>query len=380
MSDMQEDLYTKNRVVLADIVAIGLVTLVAVSVVVVELLVGDWFFAAMFAISFTFFIFVIARYVRIRRALAESPSGETEVHSQAQEVRAELAAMRAEQQQSLELLRDRLNAAQREIETAVHDKERLMAELHEIVPDAPGDASATFLIEQAHEKVAKESKRQAAQTRVAAREASILRTKSEIEEMQKELAAAEALLSESDRRAAELDNQLNDKNRELWKLKAEVQGAQSHARESRLKTMMLTRSHIKKGEHTLRMLEEMLKRWIKSSGVANVNFSTHGHASDVAAQFEKIERDFVDRYFTHVTNPEYERGQHRVIRVKSGKDPDGSEFGELVIALDDDAGRTLGLRFDLRKDAPDAANVGFVLAMLLKAQCREFRDFGVIVK
>ena len=43
-------------------------------------------------------------------------------------------------------------------------------------------------------------------------------------------------------------------------------------------------------------------------------------------------------------------------------------------------GRTLGLRFDLRKDAPDAASVGFVLAMLLKAQTREFRDFGVIVK
>jgi hypothetical protein len=303
-----------------------------------------------------------------------------DLDDRAREVRAELASMRAEQQQTLELLRDRLNSAQREIETAVHDKERLMAELREMVPDAPGDASATFLIDKAHEKVAQESKRQAAQTRVAAREASILRTKSEIEEMQKELAAAEALLSESDRRTAELDNQLNDKNRELWKLKAEVQGAQSHARESRLKTMMLTKSHIKKGEHTLRMLEEMLKRWIRSGGVANVNFSTHGHASDVAAQFEKIERDFVDRYFTHVTNPEYERGQHRVIRVKSGKDPDGSEYGELVIALDDDAGRTLGLRFDLRKDAPDAANVGFILAMLLKAQTREFRDFPVIVK
>lgn len=332
-------------------------------------------------------VFVVLSFIifasHLRRFLGSEENesnGVTEVHSQAQEVRAELASMRAEQQQSLELLRDRLNAAQREIETAVHDKERLMAELREVVPDAPGDASATFLIEQAHEKIAKESKRQAAQTRVAQREASILRTKSEIEEMQKELEAAEALLSESDRRTAELDNQLNDKNRELWKLKAEVQGAQSHARESRLKTMMLTRSHIKKGEHTLRLLEEMLKRWIKSSGTANVNFSTHGHASDVAAQFEKIERDFVDRYFTHVTNPEYERGQHRVIRVKSGKDPDGSEYGELVIALDDDAGRTLGLRFDLRKDAPEAANVGFMLAMLLKAQCREFREFGVIVK
>lgn len=331
-----------------------------------------WFSAA--------FVLGAALFFAMTQQSAIAAIQNEDLDDRAREVRAELAAMRAEQQQSLDLLRDRLNSAQREIETAVHDKERLIAELRELVPDAPGDASATFLIDKAHEKVAQESKRQAAQTRVAAREASILRTKSEIEEMQKELEAAEALLSESDRRTAELDNQLNDKNRELWKLKAEVQGAQSHARESRLKTMMLTRSHIKKGEHTLRMLEEMLKRWIKSSGTANVNFSTHGHASDVAAQFEKIERDFVDRYFTHVTNPEYERGQHRVIRVKSGKDPDGSEYGELVIALDDDAGRTLGLRFDLRKDAPEAASVGFVLAMLLKAQTREFRDFAVIVK
>lgn len=301
-----------------------------------------------------------------------------DVRKEAEDIRAELMAMREEQQHTLEVLRERLQTAQREIETAVHDKERLMAELHEIVPDAPGDASATFLIEQAHERVAKESKRQAAQTRVSEREASINRTKSEIEDLKRELAAAEMLFFESDRRAAELDNQLNDKNRELWKLKAEVQGAQSHARESRLKTMMLTRSHIKKGEHTLRMLEEMLKRWIKSSGTANVNFSTHGHASDVAAQFEKIERDFVDRYFTHVTNPEYERGQHRAIRIKEGDNPDGTKFGELVIALDDDAGRTLGLRFDLRKNAPSAQQVGFMLAMLLRAQCREFRDFEIL--
>lgn len=301
-----------------------------------------------------------------------------DVQKEAEDVRAELVAMREEQQHTLEMLRERLANAQSEIDSALRDKERLMAELHEVVPDAPADASATFLIDKAHEKVAQESKRQAAQTRVAQREESIQRTQAEIEELKKELAAAEVLFFESDRRASELDKQLNDKSRELWKLKAEVQGAQSHARESRLKTMMLTRSHIKKGEHTLRMLEEMLKRWIKSSGAANVNFSTHGHASEVAAQFEKIDRDFVDRYFTHVTNPEYERGQHRAIRIKEGENPDGTKFGELVIALDDDAGRTLGLRFDLRKNSPSAQQVGFMLAMLLRAQCREFRDFEIL--
>jgi hypothetical protein len=109
-----------------------------------------------------------------------------------------------------------------------------------------------------------------------------------------------------------------------------------------------------------------------------VNFPTHGHASAVAAQFEKIGRDFLDRYFIHVTNPEYKRGQHRTIRIKDGENPDGSKFGELLIALDDDTGRTLGLCFHLRKNSPPVQQVGFLLAMLLRAQCREFRDFEIL--
>lgn len=59
------------------------------------------------------------------------------------------------------------------------------------------------------------------------------------------------------------------------------------------------------------------------------------------------------------------------------KDPDGSKYGELVVSLDDDKGRTLGLRFDVRKQAPDIKSVGFVLAMYLKAMSRDLRDFGI---
>ncbi|HRJ79862.1 MAG: hypothetical protein HUU03_04290 [Planctomycetaceae bacterium] len=326
---------------------------------------------ALFALHAVF----VHYYLKFRQGIQDAST--EDLDDRAREVRAELASMREEQKQTLEVLRERLELARHEAEVAQGDKERLMRELHEMLPDAPGDASATFLLDKAHEAV---SRRAQAQTRVASREADILRSRAEVEELQRELSAAEALLSESDRRAAELDRQLLDQNRELWKLKAEVQGAQSHARDSRLKTMMLTRSHIKKGEHTLRMLEEMLKRWIRSGGQANVNFSSHGHASEVAAQFEKIDRDFIDRFFAHVTNPEYERGQHRAIRVRAGEDPDGGRFGELVVALDDDAGRTLGLRFDLRKEAPDARHVGFVLALLLKALSRDLREFAVIVK
>ena len=58
-------------------------------------------------------------------------------------------------------------------------------------------------------------------------------------------------------------------------------------------------------------------------------------------------------------------------------DPGGGRYGELVVALDDDAGRTLGLRFEVRDDAPDAARIGFVLALLLRARTRDWRHFEV---
>jgi len=120
---------------------------------------------------------------------------------------------------------------------------------------------------------------------------------------------------------------------------------------------------------------------VDSEGEAQVSFSSHSHTGIVEAAFERIERGFVDRFFSHVVNPEYERGKRRTIRVSAGQeDTSGHRFGELVIALDDDAGRTLGLRFDLRRDAPDASQIGFVLALLLQAHCREFRDFEIRVR
>ncbi|MCC6574809.1 MAG: hypothetical protein IT462_13600 [Planctomycetes bacterium] len=319
----------------------------------------------------------------MRRVDGATPSDGTKLREQAKEIHGELGKIRNEQQEALALLKERLEATRAEMESAVFDRERLMKEMNAITEQATGkptdkleanDGSATIAIINARDAI---NAKLAAKTRIARRDEDIQRSKGELDELAKELAAAEELLKESDAQRDELDKRLSDQDKELWKLRAQVQGAQSHAQQSRLKTMMLTRSHVKRGEHTLRLIEEMLKRWIKSDGEAKVTFSEHGHASDVRAAFEKIDRDFIDRFFTLVTNPEYERGQHRVIRIKDGKDPDGSPYGELVIALDDDAGRTLGLRFDLRKDAPDATQVGFMLAMMLKALSREYRDYGV---
>lgn len=342
-----------------------------------------WFEGVTLAVMFVLVTATVCSWVLNSRVsgVGALPGDQTKLREQAREVHGELSSLRREQQETLDLLKERLDAARAKMESAARDRERLLRELNAITEEATGKptdkldpGSATVAINHAREAV---QRKLAAQTRVMQRDEEIQLRKLELEELQKELLAAEELLKESDAQRLELDQRLTDQDKELWKLRAQVQGAQALAQQSRLKTMMLTRSHVKRGEHTLRLLEEMLKRWVKTSGEANVTFSEHGHASDVRAAFEKLDRDFVNRFFTHVTNPEYERGQHRMIRVKPGKDPDGADFGELVIALDDDAGRTLGLRFDLRKDAPDAQRVGFMLAMLLKALTREFRDFGI---
>jgi small-conductance mechanosensitive channel len=198
----------------------------------------------------------------------------------------------------------------------------------------------------------------------------------ELQHLQHELSAAEELLAEVDSQRDALKQQVHDQSAELWKLRNEIQASHHKSNIQRARTMMLTRSNVRKTEVVANRLEDQLKAWVRKVPL-NVNFSEHGHASIVRDAFGKLDREFIERYFSHVTNPEYERGRKRAIHVHSGKDPDGEEYGELRIALDDDAGRTLGLRFELKKGAPDAKSVGLVLAMYLRAMNRELRDFEI---
>ena len=54
--------------------------------------------------------------------------------------------------------------------------------------------------------------------------------------------------------------------------------------------------------------------------------------------------------------------------------------GKLIIVLDDDAGRTLGMCFATRRDAPDPEYVGFTLALLLRVKCRDFHNFSIRIR
>ncbi|MCB9936253.1 MAG: hypothetical protein H6840_11240 [Planctomycetes bacterium] len=285
-----------------------------------------------------------------------------------EEVAADLDAVRDQQRQTLDELRKRIEEVQAARQRADAERERLLKGLNEIT--GGGNSGVTVALTSAKELA--EHARE-----LEAHEGAVAQHDAELGNLQEELSAAEELLRDVDARRSALEGQLKDRDKELWKLRSEIEGVQRRSHEQRARTLMLTRSNVRKTDVVANRLEDQLKRWVKNTGPANVNFSEHGHASMVREFFGKLDREFIDRYFSHVTNPEYERGKHRAIHLHSGKDPDGTEYGELRIALDDDAGRTLGLRFELKGDAPDATAVGFVLAMYLRAMHRDLRDYGI---
>ncbi|MCB9895882.1 MAG: hypothetical protein H6839_15655 [Planctomycetes bacterium] len=281
---------------------------------------------------------------------------------------AELDAVRAQQQQTLEDLRKRIESVQGAKQRAEVERARLLKGLNEITGGS--DNSVTVALVNAHE-VAEQARQ------LEAHDGELAGHDSELQHLSEELTAAEELLRDVDAQRNALEGQLKDRDKELWKLRSEIESVQRRSHEQRARTMMMTRSNVRKTDVVAGRMEDQLKHWVKKTGEANVNFSEHGHAGMVREFFGKLDREFIDRYFSHVTNPEYERGKHRAIHVHSGKDPDGVEFGELRIALDDDAGRTLGLRYDLKGGAPDVTAVGFVLAMYLRAMHRDLRDYAI---
>jgi small-conductance mechanosensitive channel len=283
----------------------------------------------------------------------------------------DLDALRAQQARTLEELQSRIANVQAQRNKAQSERERLMKGLAEISGGAKD--GVTIALASAHE-LARRARE------LGEHEGNLASHDAELKQLHEELTAAQQLIEEVDAQRNALDQQVHEQSAELWKLRAEIEATQRKSHEQRARTMMLTRSNVRKTEIVANRLEDQLKHWVRKTGPIAVNWSEHGHASVVQEQFERLDREFIDRYFSHATNPEYERGQHRMIRVHSATDPNGVEYGELLIALDDDAGRTLGLRFELKKGAPEAKAVGFVLAMYLRALTRDFRDYGILVK
>lgn len=203
----------------------------------------------------------------------------------------------------------------------------------------------------------------------------------ELIEIREELGAAEQLFQEVEARREGLDTKLRNRNREIRKLHGLIQETQKKMRamQSDQRCMGKTsHSELREWEETQDTIEELLGFWIRNEDHAKVNFSSHGQVGLVEQQFQKIDPAFVDRYFTHINNTEYERGNRCLIRVvTNGSEDADPTSGKLIISLDDDAGRTLSMRFETRKGAPEPVYLGFVLALLLRAKCRDFFSFSI---
>lgn len=302
------------------------------------------------------------------------------LQDQAGQIADELDELRARHTADVASLRDRVDDTEKQRDDALRERERLNQEITAVESEygqLKGKEAITADLED--ERLRAIGRRKAVIEReLATHDTKINRYESELGQVKGELEAAEGLLSEVEDRHDDLTSKLRERNRRIRELQALVHQAQKDAHDFQIDAAQRSPTGVEDAD-ALDPLDDQLQRWLKPGEEgANVNFSSHSHTGLVEAAFAKIDRNFVDRYFTHVINPEYERGARRTIRVQAAPERPGIErYGELVIALDDDAGRTLGLRYDLRDDAPDPVQIGFVLALMLRARCREFRSYEI---
>ncbi len=300
---------------------------------------------------------------------------------EAGDIGAQLEDVRRRGAQQIADLRERATTTASQRDEAIRERERLLAEIDTVEREtrdlhASGGDGKVEVHDVRLQSIADRKAR--VERALASHDATVASYEKELEVVRDELGAAEDILQEVEARQGSLQDKLRERNRQIRQLQDLVRRARDDSHRLELETARRTTGASSDRAESGRALESQLDDWLDAPGEAQVNFSEHSRTVVVEKAFAKIDRAFVDRHFTHVHNPEYERGAHRVIRVNPEPAAgDAPQSGLLVVALDDDAGRTLGLRYVLRPNAPDATHVGFVLAMLLRDHCREFRGYEI---
>jgi len=320
------------------------------------------------------------------RALHRDQAELDQTYAEAREVGAELSELRDLNRRETAVLRDQVAQTQTQRDAAVRERERLDAEIAAVQReyDAAAMGRAPERVDDDRLRAIK-SKKSNMERALAEHDAVVAHVEAELSASRGELEAAEELLAEVETRHADLESKLRDRNREIRRLQELVKSARQDTREMTTETSQhLSRAAAGAaiGHARYSSLERQVAGWIEPHDGARMHFSAHSRTGSVEAFFDKLDRSFVDRFFTHVTNPEYERGARRILRVQGepvGAD-EGGGHGEIIVVLDDDAGRTLGLRYALRRGAPDAVHVGFVLALLLRAGTRELAGYPIRVR
>ncbi len=304
------------------------------------------------------------------------------LEQEAFEITAELDQMRNEHSAEVDAFRKHIHHAQHQRDDAIHHREELVKQLAGIEREylQLTDTSATSASDEIRLKETVKRKSQVERV-LESYNVKVRHYEQELDETRSELSAAEQLLHEVEGRREGLNAKLKARNREIQKLHGLIHDTQKEIRNTQANQLRLDKGHIRElreWEESQDTIEQQLGYWVKTGGHARVNFSEHGKAGMVEQQFQKIDQAFIDRYFTHVHNSDYERGTRRIIRVVTDESQAGElSTAKLIIVMDDDAGRTITMRYEPRKDAPDSAHIGFVLALLLRTKCRDFRNFAI---
>lgn len=304
------------------------------------------------------------------------------LEQEAHEVAAELDQLRDQHSEEIAVFRHQVDYTRHQRDDARINRDQLVAEIAGIEREYQGLVEATDTVNADDPRLQDAANRKNQVERaLASYNVKVAYYEHELERTRSELDAAEQLLQEVEDRREDLSTKLQDRNRQIRKLQDIIQGTQREMRKMHSDQLRRGKAHLRElrnWEESQDLIEEQLGHWVKTDGHARVNFSRHSKVEWVDEQFQKIDQAFVDRYFTHVNNSEYERGRPRLIRVLTeGSKNGGFAGGTLQIALDDDAGRSLSLRYETRKDAPSPKQIGFVLALLLRGKCRDFHNFSI---
>lgn len=303
------------------------------------------------------------------------------LHGEADEVEERLEQVRARSAEQIDAVRERARETERQRDEAIRVREELQREIDAVENESRAleHTRESGGVEVSDERLRSIAERRArAQTKLADHEDAVALVEDELATTRDELGAAEQLLEEVEVRQEELQSKLRDRNRRIRQLQELVQKTRNDTHRIELDAARTFRSP---AGDAVAALEDQVEPWLVNEGAAQVGFSSHSRTVKVEKQFEKIDRAFVDRFFTHVVNPEYERGARRLIRVVAAPESRaGEQSGQLIVSLDDDAGRTLGFRYATRPGAPGGAHVGFVLALLLRSRCRDFRHFDIRIR
>ena len=303
------------------------------------------------------------------------------LEKEGQELEGELDTLRAVHKEAVDELQRQVQHSGGQLSDALDHRDKLSTtikrideEYRKLIDTSPaGDQKEQRLMETGH-------KRSQAEHALASYNLKVDHFESELEKTKAELQAAEHLLHEVDDRREGLHTKLQDRNKEIRKLRSLIKETQKEVRHSQSTQLRLDSIHmreVKSWEKSHVFIEQQLEQWVKTGAHARINFASHGMANAVERQFQKIDQDFVHRYFSHVNNREYDIRTRRTIRVVTRGKQEPGTGGDLLVVLDDEAGRTIGMRYEIRKDAPDPELVGFVLAMLLRSKCKDFHQFSI---